>query len=202
MGTRRVSGRRVRWAVRAREAAEDKKTFCPALEGPASAVLSAVSWTSWWRTSRSAEGWSQLSREPEMAPLVTWSHEAAFAPRAVSVARARDFTTQHLAQHHLLYLVEDVRLVVSELDRWTASGVYATAAIEPNTVRVACAPAPSAGAMRPSSDVQVETRYGLCPKRRRLRLKALCAWTSPAPASRRAAPGGAHAVRNPAYHRA
>jgi len=50
-----------------------------------------------------------------MAPLVTWSHEAVFAPGAISATKARDFTSHHLELHHLPYLVEDVKLVVSEL---------------------------------------------------------------------------------------
>jgi anti-sigma regulatory factor (Ser/Thr protein kinase) len=33
----------------------------------------------------------------------------------VSVAKARDFVCEHLVAHDLLYLVEDVRLVTSEL---------------------------------------------------------------------------------------
>jgi len=50
-----------------------------------------------------------------MAPLVNWSHEARLPLRASSAEEAREFTSHHLTQHHLPYLVEDVRLVVSEL---------------------------------------------------------------------------------------
>lgn len=44
-----------------------------------------------------------------------WSHETALPPEVDSPARARDFVRRQLIGHHLPYLVEDVRLVVSEL---------------------------------------------------------------------------------------
>lgn len=45
----------------------------------------------------------------------TWSHRAAFdaSPRSASLARA--FVVRRLTEHRLAYLVEPVRLVVSEL---------------------------------------------------------------------------------------
>lgn len=46
---------------------------------------------------------------------VLWSHEARFTPEAISASKARDFVCLHLTDHHLLYLVEDIRVVVSEL---------------------------------------------------------------------------------------
>jgi anti-sigma regulatory factor (Ser/Thr protein kinase) len=44
-----------------------------------------------------------------------WSYETVLAPEPVSASRARDFVCEHLVAHGLLYLVEDVRLVASEL---------------------------------------------------------------------------------------
>lgn len=50
-----------------------------------------------------------------MVSIDDWSHETVLAAEPMSVALARDFVCVHLAAHHLLHLVEDVRLVVSEL---------------------------------------------------------------------------------------
>lgn len=50
-----------------------------------------------------------------MAPSTDWSHEAILAAEPQSAAMARDFVCLHLLAHHLSHLVEDVRLVVSEL---------------------------------------------------------------------------------------
>jgi anti-sigma regulatory factor (Ser/Thr protein kinase) len=44
-----------------------------------------------------------------------WSHETVLPADAASAARARDFVCLHLAAHDLQYLMEDIRLVVSEL---------------------------------------------------------------------------------------
>jgi anti-sigma regulatory factor (Ser/Thr protein kinase) len=44
-----------------------------------------------------------------------WSHQTVLAAEAISASRARDFVSIHLIEHHLRYLIEDVRLVVSEL---------------------------------------------------------------------------------------
>ncbi len=44
-----------------------------------------------------------------------WSHETVLAAEAASASRARDFVCLHLIEHEMLYLVEDVRLVASEL---------------------------------------------------------------------------------------
>ena len=46
---------------------------------------------------------------------VAWSHETVLAAEPGSAAKARAFVLQHLVDHRLLYLVDDVRLVVSEL---------------------------------------------------------------------------------------
>jgi anti-sigma regulatory factor (Ser/Thr protein kinase) len=46
---------------------------------------------------------------------VLWSHETQLTPVTLSASEARDFVCLHLAEHQLLYLVEDVRLVASEL---------------------------------------------------------------------------------------
>ncbi|HWL99145.1 MAG TPA: ATP-binding protein [Nocardioidaceae bacterium] len=44
-----------------------------------------------------------------------WSHETVLDAEAISASRARDFVSFHLVEHHLRYLIDDVRLVVSEL---------------------------------------------------------------------------------------
>lgn len=44
-----------------------------------------------------------------------WSREAVLAADAGSAARARAFVVQQLVDHRLLYLVDEVRLVASEL---------------------------------------------------------------------------------------
>ena len=46
---------------------------------------------------------------------VTWSHEASFEASATSAFQARSFVSRHLIDHRLLYLVDPVRLVASEL---------------------------------------------------------------------------------------
>jgi anti-sigma regulatory factor (Ser/Thr protein kinase) len=50
-----------------------------------------------------------------MAQNSLWAHETVLAAEAVSVARAREFVRRHLLVHDQPDLVEDVRLVVSEL---------------------------------------------------------------------------------------
>jgi len=47
--------------------------------------------------------------------MAGWSHETVLAAEPVSASKARDFICQHLVAHGLLYLVEDIRLVASEL---------------------------------------------------------------------------------------
>jgi anti-sigma regulatory factor (Ser/Thr protein kinase) len=44
-----------------------------------------------------------------------WSCETVLAAEPASAAKTRDFVCQHLVTHDLLYLVEDIRLVASEL---------------------------------------------------------------------------------------
>jgi len=44
-----------------------------------------------------------------------WSHEATFEATPTSASNARTFVTGHLVEHRLLYLVDPVRLVASEL---------------------------------------------------------------------------------------
>jgi anti-sigma regulatory factor (Ser/Thr protein kinase) len=44
-----------------------------------------------------------------------WSHQVLLAANPLSAGMARDFVCQHLAAHHEVGLVDDVRLVVSEL---------------------------------------------------------------------------------------
>ncbi len=55
-----------------------------------------------------------------------WSHETLLPAEPGSAAKARAFVLEHLVEHRLLYLVDDVRLVTSELaahaalQEWTA----------------------------------------------------------------------------------
>jgi anti-sigma regulatory factor (Ser/Thr protein kinase) len=44
-----------------------------------------------------------------------WSHRLALTPDPTSARKARDFVQKHLVAHDLKHLVDDVRLVVSEL---------------------------------------------------------------------------------------
>ena len=44
-----------------------------------------------------------------------WSHHATFDASPISASQARAFVTHHLVDHRLLYLVDPVRLVASEL---------------------------------------------------------------------------------------
>jgi anti-sigma regulatory factor (Ser/Thr protein kinase) len=44
-----------------------------------------------------------------------WSHETTLEATPISAANARAFVGHHLGDHRLLYLVDSVRLVVSEL---------------------------------------------------------------------------------------
>jgi anti-sigma regulatory factor (Ser/Thr protein kinase) len=50
-----------------------------------------------------------------VARIPDWSHETALTAEPMSASVARDFVCQHLVAHRLSHLVEDVRLVVSEL---------------------------------------------------------------------------------------
>lgn len=50
-----------------------------------------------------------------MVPIADWSHETVLAGEPMSAALTRDFVCLHLVAHHLSHLVEDVRLVASEL---------------------------------------------------------------------------------------
>lgn len=44
-----------------------------------------------------------------------WSHQTTFDASPISASRTRAFVTEHLVDHRLLYLVDPVRLVASEL---------------------------------------------------------------------------------------
>ena len=44
-----------------------------------------------------------------------WSHQGTFDASPICAAQARTFVSQHLIDHRLLYLVDPVRLVASEL---------------------------------------------------------------------------------------
>ena len=50
-----------------------------------------------------------------MIRATLWSHQRQFPAEVESVPRARHFVCTHLIDQRVLYLVEDVRLVVSEL---------------------------------------------------------------------------------------
>jgi anti-sigma regulatory factor (Ser/Thr protein kinase) len=47
--------------------------------------------------------------------MADWSHQIVLPSEPISAGLARDFVCQHLFAHRLPHLVEDVRLVVSEL---------------------------------------------------------------------------------------
>lgn len=50
-----------------------------------------------------------------MTAQTAWWEEVRLAPEATSPAKAGAFVERHLGLHELVYLVEDIRLVVSEL---------------------------------------------------------------------------------------
>ena len=50
-----------------------------------------------------------------MAVQRRWSHETHLAAEAISASQARVFVSRHLLAHDLANLVDDVRVVVSEL---------------------------------------------------------------------------------------
>jgi|1185.fasta_scaffold18704_2 hypothetical protein len=50
-----------------------------------------------------------------MLQSTVWSHATQLPAEPTSASRARDFVCKHLVEHQLLYLVEDVRLVASEM---------------------------------------------------------------------------------------
>jgi anti-sigma regulatory factor (Ser/Thr protein kinase) len=50
-----------------------------------------------------------------MDQTTPWSHEVVLPAEVGSASRARAFVTHHLVEHRLLYLVDEVRLVASEL---------------------------------------------------------------------------------------
>lgn len=50
-----------------------------------------------------------------MSRIPDWSHRIVLVAEPVSASRVRDFVCLHLVEHNLLDLVEDVRLVASEL---------------------------------------------------------------------------------------
>lgn len=50
-----------------------------------------------------------------MVSVTDWSYATVLAADSRSAALARDFVRLHLIAHHLSHLVEDLRLVVSEL---------------------------------------------------------------------------------------
>src|SRR3954454_8788984 len=55
------------------------------------------------------------SRETPEGGTVRGSHEITLAAEPASASRARAFVSRHLTEHRLLYLVDPVRLTVSEL---------------------------------------------------------------------------------------
>ena len=55
------------------------------------------------------------TREGKMGRIPDWLHQTVLVAEPMSASRARDFVCLHLAEHNLLNLVEDIRLVASEL---------------------------------------------------------------------------------------
>jgi anti-sigma regulatory factor (Ser/Thr protein kinase) len=50
-----------------------------------------------------------------MCQMVDWSHSTVLPAEPTSASASRDFVSRHLFAHSLTHLVEDLRLVVSEL---------------------------------------------------------------------------------------
>ena len=50
-----------------------------------------------------------------VGPDIEWFETLVLSPDEVSAREARDFVSAHLASHDLLLMVDDIRLVVSEL---------------------------------------------------------------------------------------
>jgi anti-sigma regulatory factor (Ser/Thr protein kinase) len=63
----------------------------------------------WWLKIAAKRG------QAHMLHGTLWSHKCTLPAEAGSAFRARGFVTQHLADHNLSYLGDDVRLVASEL---------------------------------------------------------------------------------------
>lgn len=63
-----------------------------------------------FRSMMSVRRWGRTMDED-----LLWSHETVLAAEAGSAAKARAFVLQHLVEHRLLYLVDDVRMVAGEL---------------------------------------------------------------------------------------
>lgn len=55
------------------------------------------------------------NRGEQMAPRTHWMYTCTFPDEAGSASRARDFVSRHLAENDLSHLIDDVRLVASEL---------------------------------------------------------------------------------------
>lgn len=62
-----------------------------------------------------SRGFLVTAMQPQPIREALWSHETQFPAEVESVPRTRHFVCTHLIDHRVLYLVEDVRLVVSEL---------------------------------------------------------------------------------------
>lgn len=69
-----------------------------------------------------------------------WSHEARYLPEPSSIVAARDFVTAQLLRHELAYLIDDVRLVTSELvtnaERHAGSAFFVSLESLPTCVRL------------------------------------------------------------------
>ena len=50
-----------------------------------------------------------------MGETLNWSHQISLSCDPLSASEARAFVREHLVEHRLLYLVDTIRLVVSEL---------------------------------------------------------------------------------------
>lgn len=61
-----------------------------------------------------SSGTERTAASPRMAGSF-WTHETVLAPVGASASEARDFVRLHLREHDLEELVDDMRLVVSEL---------------------------------------------------------------------------------------
>ena len=91
-----------------------------------------------------------------MVPIAAWSHEVVLAAQPISVGLAREFVRMHLDAHGLPFLVEDVRMVVSELSTnavtHAATPFSVTLSRENGWVLVSVQDGSTLAPLRPTSD--------------------------------------------------
>lgn len=92
-----------------------------------------------------------------MVPIADWSHATMLPAEPSSAKLARDFVCLHLVAHRLQHLVDDVRLVVSELATNAVSHAHTpfvvTLSSASGTVRLAIQDGSAAAAVRSAPDL-------------------------------------------------